>query len=481
MLCALLYPVCLQELLLTEARASKGRSVSVFAYLHTRADTQHDEKVEHAYARQIYTEEASLAVPELASGPLPSEPAAVAAAVCSSGLSGERSAAEGAAALGTASREPQAGGSKAAGGAAGATGSAGLQYQASAEEQKRRKFKRKRAPTPAEAAALELQRQTNAALPKDDPFTDAVVSGFRVRTSVYEKLRTRFVSDFIKKAKEKRLKYRRTAPHDPEDDDATTRDLDLKAARKAFVKTPDSERLSVLRSLLSELNPNEHMLAAEFRQAIAVLDYRAEERRASLSLGGQIFMAKVWLVTYHDDSFVIESLAAEPSARVNEAKLVAAVKLDPSAQSLFKDFQAFVAQLEERFPHLETAGTAEICMDTYRKQGVVRLHLHLGMARQPRLAIEIQNLAFRGVIPFSNPKQGVKVRPTKLKKDGYEGARNQVFYYVSVEKLGTAFGFCKLQAHKDFPVNPGWVAALLEASGLSFSCFFFGCLSRFCC
>ena len=66
-----------------------------------------------------------------------------------------------------------------------------------------RRFKKKRAPAAAEEKALELQRQCNALLPKADPFTDAIVAGFRLKDRVYEKLRSRFVTEYIQKKKEK--------------------------------------------------------------------------------------------------------------------------------------------------------------------------------------------------------------------------------------------------------------------------------------
>ena len=69
-----------------------------------------------------------------------------------------------------------------------------------------------RAPTLSEAARLELQRQTNAVLPLADPFTDAVVSGFRLKARVYEKIRAAFVKQYIDKQNEKREKWKKGAP-----------------------------------------------------------------------------------------------------------------------------------------------------------------------------------------------------------------------------------------------------------------------------
>ena len=428
----------------------------------------------------ICTEEPGDANPESASAAAPALGPQFcqqsAAAASSSGGGGERGAAEGAApsppSAGSAGPREQAserGGADAAGGSG---GSRGPQESRSAVSPVRRKFKKKRAPTAAEAEALEQQRQRNALLPKAEPFTDAVISGFRMKDRVYEKLRTRFVRDFCHKASERREAGHRRAERSGEEeaDGRTLYMLDKDRAKKAFGKASDSDRIGILVVLLAEEKDRDQVFAAELRQAIALLEFRREQRASSCSSNDHhgFYAAKVWLVTYQDAGFVLESLSAERIGRLEHEALVAAVKEEPRALAIFKDFEAFAASLKERNPGLQTVQTGEICMDSYSRRGEVRLHLHLGLGRVPRLGFNIEMLIFGSAKPWSNTLQCHNSQ--KVKRSGYQGVRNQAFYYVSVAKIGTVFSSGDIEPHKHYAVNPAWVCALLEARAVALMC-----------
>ena len=422
----------------------------------------------------ICTEEPGRANPESASaaapalGPQSSQQSAAAAS--SSGGGGEREAAEGAApsppSAGNAGPREQASESGAADAAGGSGGSRGAQESRSAVSPVRRKFKKKRAPTAAEAEALEQQRQRNALLPKAEPFTDAVISGFRMKDRVYEKLRTRFVRDFCQKARDRRAATHKRADED-EADPTTLYELDRQRAKKAFGKASDSDRIGILGVLLAEEKDRDQVLVAELRQAIALLEFRREQRASTWSSNTHhgFYAAKVWLVTYQDAGFVLESLSAERIGRLEEQALIAAVKEEPRALGIFKDFEAFAASVKEKNPGLQTVQTGEICMDTYSRRGEVRLHLHLGLGRAPRLGFDLEQLMFGSAKPWSNKLQCHNSQ--KVKKSGYQGVRNQAFYYVSVPKIGTVFSSGDIEPHKRYAVNPAWVSALLEARAVA--------------
>ena len=288
---------------------------------------------------------------------------------------------------------------------------------------------------------------------------------------VYEKLRYRFMLDFVRKARETRQKGKRRQPEVDDDQAATLYMLDRAKARKAFGKTPDSERIAVLKSLHAEEKDRDQIFAAELRQAIALLEHRASEKETESSMGGQMYAAKVWMVTYQDESFVLESLSVgERGARLDTEALVNAVKEEPNALTIFKDFEAFGASLQEQFPKLEVVMKAELCLDTYARRGICRLHLHMALGRQPRLGFDQSALEFRKIVSHSNPVQGMSFSTNKVKKAGYQAVRNQCFYYVSADKLGSVWASGSLRPHLDYSVNPAWVSALLEASALSFVC-----------
>ena len=92
------------------------------------------------------------------------------------------------------------------------------------------------------------------------------------------------------------------------------------------------------------------------------------------------------------------------------------------------------------------------------------------LGRLPRLALTFPDLEFASAKPYSNPAQGLKFSTSKLKRAGYQAARNQASYYVSVGKIGSVFESGDLKPHRDHIVNPSWVSGLLEASALTVIC-----------
>ena len=255
-------------------------------------------------------------------------------------------------------------------------------------------------------------------------------------------------------------------------DGSTLYVLNKQEAKKAFTRTTDSDRINILRDLIAEEQDGDQILLADLKQALALLEFRREQKsaRSHECESDQMSAAKVWLVTYNDPTFVVEALSAEGSARMDEKALVEAVQKEPRALAIFKDFEAFAASLHEKHPGLEAVQTAEVCLDTYRARGEVRLHLHLALGRIPRLAFTLHELVFASATPYSNPQQGLKCATNMVKRSGYQGVRNQAFYYVSVDKIGSVFESGDLKPHRDYIVNPSWVSGLLEASALTVIC-----------
>ena len=83
------------------------------------------------------------------------------------------------------------------------------------------------------------------------------------------------------------------------------------------------------------------------------------------------------------------------------------------------------------------------------------------------LVLYLKFVSLHSVSPI-NPQQCLSAgNNARAKRLGYTPMRNQVFYYVTANKIGSVFSSSKVQAHKHYSVNPAWVTSLLEASPVS--------------
>ena len=125
------------------------------------------------------------------------------------------------------------------------------------------------------------------------------------------------------------------------------------------------------------------------------------------------------------------------------------------------------------------AMSMEICMRTYAERGEVRLHLHLAVGRMPRLQLEQSMVTFQGCTPHGNELQRFPKVSAKMKRCGYMTCRNQLFYYLTMDKIGSVHSASVFKPHVSYSVNPSWISSHLEARVCCFCMFFMALGARY--
>ena len=135
--------------------------------------------------------------------------------------------------------------------------------------------------------------------------------------------------------------------------------------------------------------------------------------------------------------------------------LVGLVQELPSVIELWKQFQIWIQQTVYSFFLVDWAASMEICMDTWKSEKQVRVHLHFSWKTQQRL--HCRNMAlwtFRGCKPHIS--LCVAILATRA-VGSWCG-----MYYLVCPKIGKVFSSSSKEPFLQFPVSGEWIFALLQ-------------------
>ena len=150
---------------------------------------------------------------------------------------------------------------------------------------------------------------------------------------------------------------------------------------------------------------------------------------------------------------------AEPTAASLEA-LVHRLRQLSDLRTLWQDVQEHGQKCLSAAGAADVAKCLEVCPDTFRLQGVVRLHIHMFLkSNLEDLALKhLPFYSFKGVHPHASATIG-GVACGNAGRASWSG-----FFYCCVEdKLGTVFCEASKSPFKGFLVNPTWILNLFQS------------------
>jgi len=163
------------------------------------------------------------------------------------------------------------------------------------------------------------------------------------------------------------------------------------------------------------------------------------------------------LFTYQGDWGLLPGVKVQPWETI--PTLSARLSVHPAVQAL--DQEAFAWLTRVRSEHLlqHFAFALELCTDTFAKQGVLRVHMHLWV--KPLVPnLTVGDLVFKGTTPFLNTAAAsfFAGTGTRCQAAAYAGC-----LYVTARKLGSLVSRCTIEPFTGFPVRDLWVTGLYQA------------------
>jgi len=166
------------------------------------------------------------------------------------------------------------------------------------------------------------------------------------------------------------------------------------------------------------------------------------------------FNASFGLFTYHADKWVFDrpTWMSLPIAEVSEL-CKKDIEMKRAWAFICKDLKRFnLCHYNPKF-----GSALEICTETFRTQGVLKLHLHICWKWLERQHIR-DPAAFKidGVVPVH-----VKQPPRDMLGPRARNV-NPMLYYLQMPKIGGVFHDMNERAFIDYPVNARWITGWLQ-------------------
>ena len=276
----------------------------------------------------------------------------------------------------------------------------------------------------------------------------------------YEHMRQQFQREYYEKKKAQVPGF--------ESDAETVRSLRVKV-RLLFSKLTFPERAALARRAATQGSLSEDARRDLENRAI-LLEAQHE---------GKVLDKKVWL---HARTALLTYISANASslnymcpAEITTVEgAVRYLQRMTSLKAFFGEFVGWVEKTgEERLKSLQWAASVELCVDTFKKDRVLRVHLHAAWRSDREMWVTSPKaLAFKGMIPTYTGSNigGVSVRGSQDhlgakgdNKTGRTGAQNAAFYYLQCEaKIGSVFRQGSNEPFVGYPIKAAWITTWVQ-------------------
>ena len=161
------------------------------------------------------------------------------------------------------------------------------------------------------------------------------------------------------------------------------------------------------------------------------------------------------LLTWNGDWGVLPDGFVEPGTEWRE--VVQACIGAEQVQRVWTSFSEHVDRVVALTHVTDWASSLELCVDTWEKQGQVRVHTHLYLkSAQSKMYVQSSEpMALFGSLPH---KRHNIAHLQQRASGSYCG-----LYYLSCPKIGMICQRSSLQPYKDYPVSSAWIFSLLQA------------------
>jgi hypothetical protein len=136
------------------------------------------------------------------------------------------------------------------------------------------------------------------------------------------------------------------------------------------------------------------------------------------------------------------------------------LRMLPEVLELWAELEAAAQGWHEAFGCYSHACSLEVCTETFKRSGEVRLHGHVFL-RASRLRLSKAQVMFKG----SCPHKGDDCFGSRSSRAG----SNAGMYYLHAPKYGQLFSGGSLQPFRDYPVQGAWVLSLLQSEKIGFA------------
>ena len=319
-----------------------------------------------------------------------------------------------------------------------------------------------------EAMRREILEEAEKSSAADPPLPRVVDSA-----QTYERMRQQFQKEYYEKKK--------AQVPGIESDPETVRSLRVKV-RVLFSKLNIPERIALARRAATDGSLTENARRDLLNRAILL-----EAQQESQSLDRKHWLhARTALLTYIS--------ATEPSLNytcpAHITTVEAAVQYLQGMTSLKAYFGEFVGWVEkkgeERLKSTQWAASVELCVDTFKKDRYLRVHLHAAWRSDRQMEVNKPiALAFKGLVPkyFGPNLAGVSIQGAQealgskgANKTGRAGGQNAAFYYLQCEaKIGSVFRQGSKEPFVGYTIKAAWITIWLQVrfSTILFSVFIF--------
>jgi hypothetical protein len=229
------------------------------------------------------------------------------------------------------------------------------------------------------------------------------------------------------------------------------------AIYKQFGQMPDTRKVK-----LAEFATTSNQLSELEKKAVNaryLLQIKKPLRKGQLDEQNGFFHACFGLFTYHSDKWIFDrpSWMSKSVTEVTEL-----CKSDIEMRRAW----AFIAKDLKRFNlchfNPKYGSGFELCTESFKKQGVLKLHLHICWKWLERQHIR-DPAAFKidGVVPVH-----VKQPPRDCLGPKARNV-NPMLYYLEMPKIGAVFWDGNEKAYTGYPVNPRWITGWLQGKKIT--------------
>ncbi len=221
--------------------------------------------------------------------------------------------------------------------------------------------------------------------------------------------------------------------------------------RADYTKIPWSERVAMLKKMQQEerLPQAEKAVAEKLLESLGASSSCAENPSKTSFLSQSRGAQYTW---QGDWSYAMEASALYEISPQTPELVVAGVRESPYFNGIWRDFGVFVDGLRKKFSYEKVTQAMELCCDTLKNQGLIKVHIHLMWDRRERLRIRNSTpLLFKGQPPY------VSASWEKCRGNNQRKVFNQGHYYLSYPKIGSVFRLTNWPPHESYCVSPEWI------------------------
>ena len=171
----------------------------------------------------------------------------------------------------------------------------------------------------------------------------------------------------------------------------------------------------------------------------------------------------VLLTWIHNDNFVdVDQLACtdEPTASLQE--LVQDVRNEPLVKEAWEEVRLLCKRCAKASGAVDVAACLEVCPDTWRLQGVLRLHTHMFLKSSSLGSLHMphtEEFEFCTSMPHASTAMSSVQASSSTRGSSWAG----FFYCCLQQKIGTVFCESTKAPFTGFLVNPGWILNMVQS------------------